>query len=265
MFSIKTKYCQGGIISPLLANIFLTQLDNQFNLPRTTNRDIVTMIRYADDFIIISKYRHTLEIIFKILTECLKSNKLSLNNVKSTIVHKSEGFSFLGFRIIQYPRRTIWIQADKSRIKKYHKRIKEVIWNNKQVKTDELIMKLNPMILGWARYYQYSKIHSVFHKMDEFIFRRIWKWCCRRHPNKSKYWIKDKYFHRVGTRDWILHGELRNLSYVTDIKSKKYLWRVGYLSYFNPRDRRYWKYKTEQTNKMDEIIPFSCITRATNA
>ena len=64
---------------------------------------------------------------------------LSLNQDKTKLVHKSEGFKFLGFYLIQHPKRTLWVQADKSSIKRVLHKIKHLMDTHKQVKTDGLI------------------------------------------------------------------------------------------------------------------------------
>lgn len=68
-------------------------------------------------------------------------------------------------------------------------------------------MMLNPIIKGWGNYYKYGTSANVFHRMDWEIFKKIWQWARRRHPQKCKGWVKDKYFRTLmGTR-----GDLRQI------------------------------------------------------
>lgn len=183
-------------------------------------------------------------ILFKVktvLSRRLKWLGLSLNQEKTKLVHKSEGFNFLGFHLIQYPGHTLWLQADKSSIKRVLHKIKNIMDTHKQVKTDGLIYSLNKIILGWARYFQYCRSYNIFANMDGVLFRWTWNWCRRRHPHKIKRWIKNKYFTQIENRNWTLFGEIWHLNRFSDIKRKIYSWKVGNKSYLNPEIKREWK------------------------
>lgn len=234
---------QGGVISPLLANIALNDLDYRFNKSREfgDRGHKVTCIRYADDIVILARFKPTIERQYQEITDYLERKGLTMNTEKTKIVRKEEGFDFLGFLIICYPRKTVWIQASRKNIKRFHKDVKVIFDLNKQVKTDILILKLNRKIIGWAMYYQYSRIHSVFPRISDILWRWTWRWCYRRHPRKGKRWIANRYFHKSGIRNWTLCGDTFSLARVTDIKSAKYRWRVGIRSPLNPNERKYWE------------------------
>jgi RNA-directed DNA polymerase len=70
-----------------------------------------------------------------------------------------------------------------------------------------LIAKLNPIIRGWAQYHQHVVSKRVLADVEHAIFQAIWRWATRRHPHQGKRWVKDKYFKRVGTRDWVFFGD----------------------------------------------------------
>lgn len=234
---------QGGVISPLLANIALNDLDYRFNRPMEfRNRGHgITLIRYADDFVVLTRYEITMQRCFQEIKEYLEEKGLTLNTEKTKIVRKDEGFDFLGFHIVRYHGKSVWIQANHKSIKRFHRNVKAVFDQNKQVKTDILIIKLNRKILGWARYYQYSRIHIVFPRTSNILWRWTWRWCYRRHPRKGKRWITNRYFRKERLQNWTLYGEIFSLARVTDIKSVKYRWRVGNRTPFNPNDRKYWE------------------------
>lgn len=63
-------------------------------------------------------------------------------------------------------------------------------------------MMLNPIIKGWGNYYKYGASGEIFHRMDWEIFKKIWQWARRRHPQKCKGWVKDKYFRTLHGRSW---------------------------------------------------------------
>src|SRR5262249_38504983 len=75
-------------------------------------------------------------------------------------------------------------------------------------KTENLILQLNSVIRGWANYHRHVASKQSFRKVDNAIFLALWQWAKRRHPNKPKRWIKDKYFYRVGRQNWVFCAEI---------------------------------------------------------
>lgn len=256
---------QGGVISPLLANIVLNDLDYKFTVyvhfKGKKRRYRITIVRYADDFVILASDRKVLTALLPRLELELATLGLSLNRDKTRLVHKSQGFKFLGFHLIQHPGRTLWAQPDKSTIKRHLRETKNIIDSNKQAKVDELIRRLNRKILGWARYYRYSRIHKTFSNVDYIIWKWIWKWCRRRHPRKSKNWISARYFPvSTGQTCWQLTGEKFTIAKTTAIKRQTYWWRVSSRSYLNPQCRINWKSYSATTHTHDlnlSCFPFS--------
>lgn len=84
----------------------------------------------------------------------------------------------------------------------------------------ELIARLNPKIKGWTMYHRHVSSTKTFTQIDHAIFQALWRWAVRRHPNKGKRWVKQKYFHAIGTRRWVFSGEIRgevkHLRHTTD-------------------------------------------------
>jgi RNA-directed DNA polymerase len=81
-------------------------------------------------------------------------------------------------------------------------KIRTTIKGNSAVNQTSLIRLINPLIRGWANYHRHVVSKKVFSKIDGKIWQGLWRWCCRRHPNKRKYWIKDRNFHRMDGRSW---------------------------------------------------------------
>jgi hypothetical protein len=69
--------------------------------------------------------------------------------------------------------------------------------------------KLRPLIRGWGNYHHHVVSSVVFSKMDTWLWRALWRWAVRRHPNKRKSWVKNRYFARLGTRDWMFVDKRR--------------------------------------------------------
>lgn len=193
---------QGGIISPILANMVLDGLED---LLKKHFRKVhkIHLVRFADDFIITGCSKELLENeVMPLVNNFLKERGLQLSLEKTKVTHIGDGFDFLGFNFRKY-NGTLRIKPAKSNIKAVKQEIREVIKANKTAKTVTLINLLNPIIRGWGNYYRYVVSNRVFHNIDHAIWQATWRWANRRHPNKSKHWIKRKYYQPRGNRRWV--------------------------------------------------------------
>ena len=212
---------QGGVISPLLANIALDGLERLFGCfnsrgnyskPRdkgSLNKRI-SLIRYADDFVVSAPDKERIEqYILPKISLFLKERGLSLNLEKPRIVHLSDGFDFLGFTIRKFKNKLI-TQPKSDNIKRMMDKVRKLLDQYRSMKTVALITKLKPIFRGWANYYRYCNASKTFSKIDHLFWLCIYPWCVRRHPNKGKRWIVQKYFHTIGNNHWVF-GELVKL------------------------------------------------------
>src|ERR1700683_316367 len=106
-----------------------------------------------------------------------------------------------------YPNGKLLIKPSRRSVRSLLVRVKEIIRNHLNGTAHRLIMRLNPVIRGWANYHRHVVSKRIFGRIDELIFRLLWRWARRRHPRKGHHWIKNKYFERVGNRDWWFFGE----------------------------------------------------------
>ena len=245
---------QGGVISPLLANVVLNEFDNIFNPnPNLNLKDIrrkIITIRYADDYVVISDSKQILERIHSLMEKYFNKIGLEFNQSKTRIVERSKGFDFLGFHFIKYPHSYLKVTPSKSSLRKVKKSIKEIFVRNKQAKTDAIIYRLNQIIRGWTMYYRYCNAYNSFTLLDVITFRWEWKWCIRRHPKKGKRWVARKYFTwKVGNK-WRLKGTYWKILHFVDTKRLKYCWKVGNMSPMNPELREIWDKKPTTINLM---------------
>lgn len=228
---------QGGVISPLLANIALHGMEevvNQFivNTPLRNKRGIaigkreklrsISLIRYADDFIVMHENKQIVEECRNLLTAHLSLMGLELKPAKTRLSHTlhsalSEdniaGFDFLGFTIRQFRTkffsalengtplglRTIILPSKKSCLK-HQLDIKCQIDTSRNFSQKLLIQKLNPCILGWSRYFSISNGLRVFSKQDFLTYLKIRRWAKMKKGNISSgsdFWTSD------GTRKWV--------------------------------------------------------------
>lgn len=201
---------QGGIISPTLANATLDGMERMLKEKykvRYVDGKLccpkVNLVRYADDFIVTADKRETLEEIKEMLTDFLGKRGLTLSEEKTLITHIDDGFDFLGFNVRKY-RGKLLVKPSKKSQKRFTEKLHEVIFKrNKAVIQQDLIEQLNPVLRGWGNYYSHVVSKEVFSRTDHILVNQLIRWSYRRHSNKSRTWIKDKYFIEDGKRDWI--------------------------------------------------------------
>src|SRR6266516_954430 len=204
---------QGGICSPVLANMTLNGLEKALrepfpNLPRGGSREKIKFVRFADDFIVTGKSKEVLENEVKPLVEqFLKERGLELSQEKPLVTHIEDGFDFLGQHLRKYNGKLL-ITPSKKNIHTFLEGIRKVIKANKQATAGNLIAQLNPKIRGWANYHRHVGSLETFAKVDHAIFLALWQWAKRRHPHKSHTWIKKKYFKTNGGQNWVFSGEI---------------------------------------------------------
>lgn len=197
---------QGGIISPVLLNAALSGLE-QIIKSVSKPQDKVHIVIYADDFIITGASQEILENKIKLLVEAfLKERGLKLSQEKTKITSVIDGFNFLGFSIPKYKEKAITKPSHES-VKNFLSGLREIVRKSRSIKTEDLIQLLNLKIRGWTNYFCHGVSKKIFRKIDCALFKMLWRWSRRRHPHKSKAWIKEKYFRSSGTRNWIFYGK----------------------------------------------------------
>lgn len=208
LFDTEAGTPQGGIISPTLANMTLDGMEDalkkRYGVKRSVeaSRNKVNLIRYADDFVITGTTKEVLEEARELMVEFLKDRGLTLSEEKTKIVHIEEGFDFLGWNVRKYDGKLL-IKPAKKNVQTFLRKVRGIIKESKTAKQENLVKKLNPVIRGWANYHQNQVAKETFSKVDHVIWRQLWQWACRRHPNKSTAWVKAKYFMRDGSRNWV--------------------------------------------------------------
>jgi RNA-directed DNA polymerase len=200
---------QGGIISPALLVITLTGLEQTVRRV-TGSGHKVNVIVYADDFIVTGASKEILENKVKpAIISFLKQRGLTLSEEKTHITHIDEGFNFLGFNVRKYGGKLL-IKPAKENVKAFLNRLKTTINNSGSATTAELIGQLNPKIRGWTNYYRHVVSKRTFSLVDQRIFKMLWYWVKRRHPNKSAKWRKHKYFRSSKLRNWVFAANTLN-------------------------------------------------------
>lgn len=208
---------QGGIISPVLANLALDGLEGALSerFPRDhrgCSRYQVNLVRYADDFVITGRSRELLEHEVRPLVERFLSERgLELSPEKTLVTHIEDGFDFLGQNVRKYDAKLL-IRPSKRSVAAFLENIRGVVKANKEIEAGRLVVLLNPKIKGWANYHRHFASKRTFDRVDNAIFSLLWQWCKRRHPNKNLRWVKDKYFTCVGSDRWVFCGTVARRS-----------------------------------------------------
>jgi len=263
---------QGGIASPTLANIALDGLEKTVN-DLSKKGEIIRFVRYADDFICTAKSKEILQNkVLPAIIDFLKERGLELSLEKTKITHIDEGFDFLGFNVRKYGEKLL-IKPSKASIKKFSDSLRETIRTLGNAPTIKLIASLNSKIRGWTNYYRSSVAKEIFNDIDNIVFDSLWNMLRSKHPNKNLHWIRDKYFTRIGRRNWCFFCKVKTkvgnkiytLIQAVKTRIKRHLkikdratpYDVDYTDYFTRREDRL---KKERINS--RIVNNNCLKGA---
>lgn len=198
---------QGGVISPLLANIALHGMEAAIGVKHNSRGEISgsrAVVRYADDFVVFCESQDDAVAARTTLTTWLQQRGLTLSEEKTRIVHLREGFDFLGFTVRHYPApkttRTgykLLITPSRASVQALRNRLRQEWLHHHGNNVHAVIHHLNPIIRGWANYFRRGSASRTFSALDRWMFRRQWLYAKRTHRNKSSAWRKAKYWGRL--------------------------------------------------------------------
>lgn len=275
---------QGGLVSPLLANIALHGMEEGIGVKYSLNggnhivaRTSVGVVKYADDFVIVCKSEEEAINMYDKLKPYLDKRGLTLADDKTKITHITEGFDFLGFNLRQYRannRMRLLIKPSRSSVKKARERIKNVFIQFRGKPVGDLIKKLNPIIRGIGNYWSSQVAKKIFGTLDSYIWIKTRKHLKTLHPNKSFKWIYRKYFKAdytgVSRSKWILtdpHDYRTQLFKMTWIPIVRHV-LVKYknspddgslVEYFEKRDKKeFIKDNVSSRRKLSKLSNYKC-------
>ena len=266
---------QGGVISPLLANVALTTLDEycqQFGRKagnKSGGRYTVSpIVRYADDFIIVCENEPEAEIIKTKIAQHLKETVgLELSDEKTQITQISKGFNFLGFYFRKYVRRDkpkkdttdrktdLLIKPQAEKVNSLRYKLKKTLKENKASSQEVVIKKLNPIITGWGMYYRYVVSKATFNKIDSDTKIKLYLWSKRRHPDQPIGWINQRYFSMKGRRKWDFEDKKtgKYISRLSSIPIKRFIKINNDHRVYDVKSKEYWEMR-EYQNAKDSIL-----------
>ena len=191
---------------------------------KRANKKALSLIRYADDFVILHENSEVIKNCQKIIGEWLKPIGLELNQEKTKITHtlhelesNKPGFNFLGFNIRQHlvgkyqsgkdghgrklGFKTI-IKPSKEKVAEHYRKLANIVNRLKAAPQHLLIANLAPVIRGWSNYYRAVCSKETYSKVHHLLVQKLLRWGYRRHPNKNKTWANNKYWHTIGLNNW---------------------------------------------------------------
>jgi RNA-directed DNA polymerase len=215
---------QGGVVSPLLANIALHGMETCVMQAFTYREGKPNFVRYADDFVVFHPTEEGVKRAKVVLEAWLKDIGLELKPSKTRITHTLMpyqgvvGFDFLGWTVRQFPVgkthtgkaghhgpplgfKTL-IKPSKEAVKRHLAELGEVTHLHRNRTQGQLIRELNAKIGGWTRYHRTVAAAKVFDHCEYILFRQLQQWARYRHPNKGKRWVAHKYWHVDDGKGW---------------------------------------------------------------
>jgi RNA-directed DNA polymerase len=267
---------QGGVISPLLANIALHGMETEVKLrllddlkqrfavkgrkyTRKSCLASLSIVRYADDFVVIHE---SLDIVMKArqcIEEWLKSVGLELKPEKTRVVHTQNpldghppGFDFLGFNVRHYAKksgagRKLLIKPAKKGIQRHRDNLAELLRLLRGATQEQVIKALNPRIRGWANYYRHVVSKQSFSRLEHELNWLLKRWARRRHPNKTDKWILKRYWDHSETR-WEFRDKQLSLYKHADTEIVRHVKVTGDRSPFDG-DLAYWSERAVRNSR----------------
>jgi RNA-directed DNA polymerase len=204
---------QGGILSPLLANIALSVLDEHFTTKwealgpswtrakrRRAGEPVMRLVRYADDFVVlVHGTRDDAEALWDEVGQVLAPMGLRLSDEKTRICHIDEGFDFLGWRIQRRNwrgrtgKKAIYTYPSKQSLGSILDKVRKLTRRRLHRTLADLLRRINPTLRGWCNYFRHGVSSRTFNYVDSFAFWRIVGWLKKRHVGLNMHTLVRRY------------------------------------------------------------------------
>jgi RNA-directed DNA polymerase len=267
-YDTETGPPQGGVISPLLANIALHGMEEALGIAYDKQGKIRgprAVVRYADDFVVCCESKEDAEQVVKTLEGWLRKRGLILSEEKTRIVHIIEGFNFLGFNVRQYrspqTRKAgtkLLIKPSKESVKAIREKLRQEWLHMVGSNADAVIGRLNPIIRGWANYFRIGVAKQIFRTLDHWMFQRERRYASRSHPLKPWYWKNNRYWGRRNPhrKDKWVFGDKRSGKYLLRFAwfaIERHTLVKGTNSPDDPNLKRYWEKRN--ATQVKNLVP----------
>ena len=172
---------QGGVISPMLSNIFLHEVDRQWCRSDRVASGNVRLVRYADDMVLLAQTGQEAQVAWERLQEQFAVLRLVVNQEKSRLTTLEEGFAFLGFEFRQAAGRLLYMWPREKACRHIRQRLREVVRSfPSNGRVDLVIQRLNPVLNGWCTYFRVGNSNRTFHKVDWAVRSELQLWLRRK-------------------------------------------------------------------------------------
>ena len=173
---------QGGVVSPLLSNIVLHEVDRQWCRGDGTMSNAVVLVRYADDMVLLARTEVEAKQAWERLQSQFAALRLVVNQEKSRLTTTEEGFAFLGFEFRKPPRRLLYMWPRQKACQHIRDRVREGVRSfPRSASVGEVIRKLNPILNGWCTYFRVGNSNRIFHQIDWAVQSELQLWLRRKH------------------------------------------------------------------------------------
>ncbi len=261
---------QGGIISPILANMALDGLEDIVIKGRNKKRRKLNVIRYADDFVITGATEAILrDEILPAAKDFIRPRGLTLSEEKTHLRPIDEGFDFLGFTLRKFNGKLITTPSHK-KVSQFRKKLKAFFKESQNLPFVAMLRKLNSKLRGWVFSNRQVVAKRLFNTLDNDIYYGVRRWLRHRHRNKTNAWIKHRYRSRVegrinygtfvlnkqGKRQWI------GLFRMADVPIH---YHVKIRGEANPYDSAYQEYFNDRAEKQRRTRNYDCLFLASTS
>jgi RNA-directed DNA polymerase len=264
---------QGGVKSPLLANIALHGMEKELGVKYWRNKkhgyylnaNSIGIVRYADDFVAICHTQEQANSMYDKMTEYLNKRGLSLSMEKTKVTHIEDGFDFLGFNIRQYKQNNgktkLLIKPSAGSIKKARLTIRDAFARKRGSYVNALIAELNPIIRGIGNYWSKVVSKKIFNGIDNYVWQKTRKFINQLHPRKSNKWKAKRYFkpdrNGISKDKWLLTDPKNNSVQITKmswIPIERHIMIKFDNSPDNPQLKQYFEQRDEKEFKANNVL-----------
>lgn len=255
-YDTEVGFPQGGLISPVIANMTLNGL--QLALGKE-----YLVCRYADDFVVLGKRKEELE--KDAMPRCqnfLSHRGIALNLDKTQIINIDKGFDFVGYHLREYPdsnrikgkkQGILLVKPQLNKVKSFKRKLSETVKAHKKKPMHVLITKINQILRGWAEHYCTVTSQKVFSDVNRHLWIILWKFIRKKHPKRSKGYLYGRYFTSRGNNKWIFKcpqsdsGEM-TLFQIAYVKLKRH-YVCKNLNPYNPDNLEYFLKREQKKHK----------------
>jgi len=256
---------QGGILSPLMANVALSALDEHFaraweatggqherQARRRRGEANYRIVRYADDFVIVvaGERRHA-EALIAETEQVIAPLGLALSREKTSIAHIDEGIEFLGWRIQRQTGRKgrpqIYTYPSKPSLQAVMGKVKQITRTGQNQTLDQLLNRLNPVLRGWCDHFRHGVSSRTFGYLRAYVWRRVIIWLRHKHHGRNWRWLRRRYL-----PDWWPTAETVSLYNPAGVKVTRYRYRGSKIP--TPWDQPHYEQLSFDLERLETLI-----------